>query len=354
MAIDFVQTYELAGLVDAMPRQELFLQKTFFNNEILTNKSKIILDDVIGINDFAARYVDPKMTPSPRKRNANKLREIEPAYVQESVVITPAEALERTAGEGLGGILSPNSRMQQLIAQEVKKQVDSVDTRLEIMASDSLFNAGYTISGEQYERVAISFGRSASLKPTALATTARWWVVSTGLVGSTATPLANIQSLVELQYSVGRTKTTDVVLGANARKGFMASTEVKNAIFDNNFRTSTAKLSIDPALYVGLDLITVFASGMRVWSYTNTYTNDAGTAVEMFDPNSIVLLDTLNYGGCSLFGVIQNMEANLQPMRVYSNMYMLPRGKGIEIVTESSPLLFPKRPNASASWVVAS
>jgi hypothetical protein len=353
MAIDFTQTYELSGIVDAMPRQELFIQKTFFGNEILTDKSKIIIDDVIGINDFAARFVDPKQTPSPRKRNANKLREIEPAYVQESVVITPAEAMERTAGEGLGGIFSPNSRMQQLIAQEVKKQVDSVDTRLEIMACDSLLNAGYTISGEQYERAVISFGRSASLKPTALSSTARWWIVSTGLVGSTATPLANIQSLIELQYSVGRTKTTDVVLGANARRGFLASPEVKSAILDNNFRTSTTKLSLDPALYVGLDLITVLESGIRVWSYSNTYTNDAGSAVEMFDPNSIALVDGLNYGGHTLFGVIQNMEV-LEPRRVYSNMYMLPRGKGVEIVTESSPLIFPKRANASASWVVCS
>lgn len=353
MAIDFIQTYELAGLIDAMPRQELFLQKAFFNNEILTDKSKIVLDDVIGINDFAARYVDPQATPAPRKRNANKVREIEPAYVQESTRIMAKELLERTAGEGLGGTLSPDSRLAQLIAKELKKHVDSIDTRLEIMACDSLLNGGYTVSGEQYERVAITFSRSASLKPTALSGTDRWWVVSSSAVGSTAKPLTNLHTLIELQYSVGRTKTTDVVLGANARRGFMASTEVKDTILDNNFRTSTTKLSLDPALYVGLDLITVLASGIRVWSYSNTYTNDAGTATDIFDPNSIVLVDSLNYGGSVLYGVIQNIDV-LTPMRAYSKVNVMDNGKGIEIITESSPLVFPKRANASASWVVAS
>lgn len=352
MAIDFIQSYELVGLIDAMPRQDLFLQKTFFNNEILTDKSKIILDEVIGINDFAARYVDPKMTPSPRKRNANKVREIEPAYVQESTKIMASELLDRTAGEGLGGTLTPDSRLTQLIAKELKKHLDSIDTRLEIMASQSLLNAGYTISGEQYELVDIAFGRSASLKPTALTGTARWWDVSGGAVGATAKPLSNLQTLIELQYSVGRTQTTDVVLGANARRGFMASDETKT-ILDNNYRTSTTKLSIDPALYVGLNLITILESGIRVWSYTNTYTDDAGSVVEMFDPNSIVLVDALNYGGSALYGIIQNVEA-LTPMRAYSKVNQLENGKGIEIITESSPLLFPKRPNASASWVVSS
>lgn len=353
MAIDFIQTYELAGLVDAMPRQELFLQKAFFNTEIMTDKSKIILDDVIGINDFAARYVDPKATPAPRKRNANKVREIEPAYVQESTRIMAGELLDRTAGEGLGGTLTPDSRLTQLIAKELKKHIDSIDTRLEIMAADSLLNAGYTVAGEQYERVAITFGRSASLKPTALSGTDRWWVVGTGLVGSTAKPLTNLQTLFELQYSVGRTKTTDVVLGANARRGFMASTEVKDTILDSRYRTSTTKLSLDPAVYVGLDLITVLESGIRVWSYSNTYTNDAGTATDIFDPNSIVLVDGLNFGGSVLYGLIQNVNV-LSSMRAYSYVSELDNGKGIEIVTESAPLIFPKRTNASASWVVAS
>jgi hypothetical protein len=353
MTIDFIQTYELAGLVDAMPRQELFLKKAFFNNEIVTNKSKIILDEVIGINDFAARYVEPKQTPSPRKRNANKVREIEPAYVQESIVIMAGELKDRTSGEGLGGTLTPDSRLTQLIAQELKKLLDSIDTRLEIMACDSLLNAGYTISGEQYERAVISFGRSASLKPTALSGNDRWWINGSSAVGSTAKPLQNLQSLIELQYTVGRTKTTDVILGANARRGFMNSPDVKATILDNNFRTSTTKLSLDPALYVGLDLITILESGIRVWSYSNTYTNDSGTAVEMFDPNSIGLVDALNYGGSVVYGLIENIEV-LEAMRVYSKVNILDKGKGIEIITESAPLIFPKRTNASASWVVCS
>lgn len=353
MAIDFTQTYELVGLVDAMPRQKLFLQNAFFNNEILTNKSKIILDDVIGINDFAARYVDPKMTPPPRKRNANRVREIEPAYVQERSDIMAQELLDRTAGEALGGSLSPDSRLGQLVASEVKKHVDAIDTRLEIMACDALLNAGYVVQGEQYERVSLSFGRNASLKPTALTGNDRWWIVGNNAVGSTAKPLQNLQSLIELQYTIGRTKTSDVILGSNPRRGFMASDEVKQTILDTRYRTSTTKLSLDPALYVGLDLITVLESGIRVWSYSNQYTNDANTTTEMFDPNSIVLVDALNYGGSVLFGAIQNLDF-LSPTRAYSKIIPMDNGKGVSIITESSPLVFPKRPNASASWVVCS
>lgn len=353
MAIDFTQTYQLVDVVDAIPRQNLFLQNAFFNDEILTDKSKIILDDVIGINDFAARYVDPKMTPSPRKRNANKVREIEPAYLQERSDIMAIELLDRTAGEGLGGTLTPDSRLGQLVLKEVKKHVDAIDTRLEIMACDALLNAGYVVQGEQYERVSLSFGRSGALKPSALTGTDRWWIVGNNAVGSTAKPLSNLQSLIELQYTVGRTKTSDVILGTNPRRGFMASDEVKQTILDSRYRTSTTKLSLDPALYVGLDLITVLESGIRVWSYSNQYTNDANTVTEMFDPNSIVLVDALNYGGSVIFGAIQNIES-LAPTRAYSKVVPMDYGKGVTIITESAPLVFPKRPNASASWVVCS
>jgi hypothetical protein len=351
MAIDFTQTYELVGVIDAMPRPKLFIKDAFFSNEILTDKEKIILDEVVGINDFAARFVDPKLSASPRKRNANKVREIAPAYIQEASVVMAGELQTRLAGEALGGSFTPDSRQSRLIAQEIKKHVDAIDTRLEIMACETLLNGGYVVSGEQYERVSLSFGRNASLKPTALTGNDRWWIPGSNAVGSTSKPLRNLNSLIALQWSIGRTKTTDVILGTNPRIGFLESDEVKQKILDNNYRTSTTKVSLDPALYVGLELITVFESGIRVWSYSNTYTNDSGSQTEIFDPNSIALIDALSFGGTTAYGMIQNINV-LAPMRAYSSLTYLEKGKGVSIDTESAPLVLPTRPNASASWVV--
>lgn len=349
MAIDFVGTHELTPLVTAMPRTPLAIKDIFFKNKILTDKSKILVEEEIGINDYAARTVDSKLTPSSRKRNANKMTEIEPAYVQELTTITASELKYRLAGEAIGGSLSPNSRLAVLYAKELKKHVDAIDTLLEIWACNALLSGGYAVASDYYQRSPISFGRSASLMPTALSSTDRWFI--SGAVGATAKPLSNIQTVLDLLYSVSRTRATDIILGANARRGFMGSQEVKD-LCTNDYRTSKAEISLDPRTYVGLEwIMQIPQSKINIWSYANTYTNDADSTVDFFNPNAIVFIDSNAFGGTQFNGLIENMKF-LEASESYSYAEYKEKGKGIDIVTESAPLIYPTRKNASASWVV--
>lgn len=347
------ETYlPLTQLVNALPTVQPFIYDTFFSpGERLIDRSKFLLDIELGIHNKIAKPVDSKLTPVPRKRTGYKAREVSPAYFQESTYIAPSELQDRLAGEALGGTLTPESRLTRLLTEVGISHKKMIDNRLELMSCQALLNGGYTLQSDQYARTAITFGRNAALSPTALTGTDRWWALNA--VGSTANPLKNIQDMINLMFNTNGSKPSDIILGANAAKGFMASPAVKE-ILDNNYRNSRASINVEPQLRIGLSYLGDLGrvGEHKVWVYSQRYEDDSNTLQEYFDPNRIAFIDNATYGGAAMFGLIENMKF-LQAAKFFSNAYELDFGKGLKIVTETAPLVYPTRADSSAAWTVA-
>jgi hypothetical protein len=347
------ETYlPLTQLVNALPTVQPFIYDTFFKpGEKLIDRNKFLLDIELGIHNKVAKPVDSKLTPIPRKRTSYKSREVSPAYFQESVNIAPSELQDRLAGEALGGTLTPDSRLTRLLSEVALSHKKMIENRLELMSCQALLNGGYTLQSDQYARSAITFGRNGSLAPTALTGTDRWWIA--GVVGTTANPLKNIQDMINLMFNTNGSKPTDIILGANAAKGFSASAAVRE-ILNNNYRDSRANFNLEPQLRIGLSYLGDLgrAGEHKVWVYSQRYEDDNGVLQEYFDPNRIALVDNASYGGAAMFGLIENMKF-LQAAKLFSNVYEMDYGKGLKIVTETAPLVYPTRPDSSAAWTVA-
>jgi hypothetical protein len=317
------ETYlPLTQLVNALPTVQPFIYDTFFSpDERLIDRNKFLLDIELGIHNKIAKPVDSKLTPTPRKRTGYKTREVSPAYFQESTYISPSELQERLAGEALGGTLTPESRLTRILTEVGLSHKKMIDNRLELMSCQGLLNGGYTLQSDQYARTAITFGRNAALSPTALTGTDRWWAA--GAVGSTANPLRNIQAMIDLMYDTNGSKPTDIILGANAAKGFAASPAVRE-ILNENYRDSRAKFNFEPQSRIGLSYLgNLGETGQhKVWVYSQKYEDDNGVKQEYFDPNRIAFIDNATYGGAALFGLIENMEF-LKAAKFFSNAYTL-------------------------------
>ena len=81
------------------------------------------------------------------------------------------------------------------------------------------------------------------------------------------------------------------------------------------------------------------------WQYQQKYQNAAGSLVDMF-PTEGVLLASQGVEGYACYGAIQDVDA-LQAMERYPKMWNEQDPSATFIMTQSAPLMVPVNPNAS-------
>lgn len=348
MAIDLLYTHELQGIVEAIPQTPLAMRDLFFGTKKQTNKSKIILDVEVRKREYSAQPVDPTIDAPIRNIDDDKVDEIEPAYIKEKGVITPKQLSVRTLGEAIGGSLSLDSRLAERYLRLIENQSLYIDVCLELWACQALLNGSYSVQSPYYTRSPINLGRTSTLKPTALSGTDRW--LTSGVVGATANPIANIQSLISLINDESGANVDIAILGANASKGFELSPKVKE-LADNNYRISEVRYVVDPKNDMGLRYITTLSNDIQVWSYNKKYDVNKTTKEYYFDPDSIAIVSSKSFGGVQYNGNIQHMSF-LSSAEKYVASYQYLDGSGLDVTTHSAPILIPRNVNASASWKV--
>jgi hypothetical protein len=357
--VDFINSYNLNDVVEKLERPASFILDTLFPKVMYNEGDSLYIEREKGLNDLLARATLPDLDPTYRTRNANDLIQVNPAYYQEASFIKPSDTRYRLFGEAFGGNLSAQERLARLITRETEKLLSWHENRLEKLACDALLAGTYTVFGEKYPSSTVNFGRSNTLMPTALSGTARWWDVSGNTGGSAANVKQNIQTAIDLIKGF-RGRPKKLILGDNARKGFefaIANNAEFKQLFDSNFRVSMATGNLDPKTHDGAELVTTFAgnqyAGLQVWSYSKMYTDDAGVQQDYFNPNQIALVDDTSYVGTQYFSLIENFKS-MRAEKVFVRIGEMQNGKGYAINSESSPLIYPVRPNMSLSWTVAS
>src|SRR4030095_15397254 len=85
-----------------------------------------------------------------------------PAYIKDKRVFDMNRPLKRSAGEQIGGSMSPGERLRALIAYDMQDQLEMLRRRLEVMCGEVLVTGKSTIVGDKYPTVVVDFGRSAS------------------------------------------------------------------------------------------------------------------------------------------------------------------------------------------------
>lgn len=333
---DLYSTNVLTGVVNSLlSSPSNFLLNTFFPGTQTEQTEEIHFDvayDAMGLAPFVSPVVEGQIM----SEKGYTTKTFKPAYIKPKRVFDSTGALKRWKGEAYGGSLSPEQRMAAKINEHLQIDRNSIDRRMEWMASQVLQSGAVTISGDKYPTTAVSFGRDAAL--TITLTGGNKWDQS-GI-----DPLDNLQDWNDTMVQKSGSGIVDVVMGISVWKVFRNHSSVKSRLDLQRAMTQAPSMNQDAipnrgGMYRGT------VDGFRIWTYSEYYKADNGTVTAMLPSTGVILAGDMM--GMKAFGAILDESIGYQSLPYYSKSWMEQDPPRRFIMTQTSPLLVPYRVNAS-------
>lgn len=334
--MDIFSTGVLNRVVDDLRGQNTFLLGRYFQNVQIENTEEIHFDTVAR-NRRLAPFVSPLVEGQIVERRGYTANTFRPAYVKDKRVFDPNAPFKRTAGENIGGSLSPAARMERLVAQETQDQLDMLNFRLEVMCAQVLTTGTVTVSGDKYETVVVNYGRDAGLS-FALSGASEW--------GDTGVdPLASLETWTQAMATKSGVSTTDIVMDPKAW-GLFRSTDVVTAIL-NRTRDQSTLQPYGAARQIGQPVPKGEIGGFNIFVYQNYYIDPADNTEKQMLPDYSVFGAAPELEGYQCYGAIRDHEAGLVARQTYTKSWTVPDPSVRYLMMQSAPLVVPFRPNAS-------
>lgn len=314
---------------------------SFFNRQINFETEEIFFDKVDRDYRKLAPLVVPNVQGRPMTLDGYTSLSFKPAYVKPKHAIDPNMVIERQPGEALGaGSLSLMQRRDAVIAEVLRRHDSMLTNRNEWLAAKALIDASVTLSGEDYPTTTVDFQRHASLSVT-LAGAALW-------TAGTATPLADIASARTNAYNRSGAVIRRVVFGGTAWDNFATRVDLK-ALMDKNYGGLNVNIQRAADGFEGQEYMGtyggIFGGGqIDLWVDRSKYVDENG-AEQFFLPQTTVV-GFSDVEGVRCFGAIKDMMA-LQAMERFPKMWRVEDPSAEYLMTQSAPLMVPKKPNAS-------
>lgn len=336
------ETWELDAMVAQIERPNPWLLRTFFKRSKFF-ESKQIEFDIVDRGRRLAPFVAPEVAGKPMVREGYRTRTLTPAYIKPTALVKPDQAFTRLAGEGAyGGVLSPKQRFDAIVSEFLALHEEMIDNRLEWMSAQALVTGGITISGESYPKTHVDFGRDPSL--TVVLTGGATWDQST------SNPLQDIETnALNVRHISKGAVVTDLVMDGGAWNLLKKNAGISDLI-DIRFRRDVngtsaidggPRTTLNEAVYVG-----TLQGRIDLWVYDSYYQDDTGTDQPYIPANTVLGIAGNALEGTQYFGAIIDLDAEIAARRSFTKSKVLFNPSGLELITQSGPLVAPKRPNA--------
>lgn len=344
MTIQTLDTHQLGGVVRNIPVVPQFWLDLAFPDVQQFDEEWIDFDTVDESRRLAP-FVAPNVNGKVMTAEGYSTRRFKPAYVKPKDAVTPDRVIKRRAGEALGsGSLSPEQRRGAVIADILRVQRDMIRRRWEWMAARAIIDGSVTVSGESYPTQTIAFGRSASQTIT-LAGADLW------TAAGTSHPLQNLQTWYTQTHELSGSAVKDLVFGTAAWNAFSGHAEVIDALETRRGSQLVLETTIGLGLAETAQYKGQLPGGPRLWVYSDSYLNDAGSKVDMMDPTYVVGI--ADAAGVRAFGAILDARAGYRAMEIFPKMWINEDPSAEYIMMQSAPLMIPTRPNATFRAKVA-
>lgn len=303
---------------------------------VQTESTDEIHFDIISKTRRLAPFVSPVVAGKIVDSQGYVTKTFKPAYLKPKTPFDPNRPLKRIPGEQIGGMLSPDQRLQYLVAQQLLDHKDMVRRRMEVMASEALRTGKVTVTGDNYPTVVLDFGRDAALTKVLTAGT-KW-------SDSGISPLNNLQDWSQLVLQKSGAMPIDVTLDIDAWKVFRSDADVAKRLDLRNAVGATLSLGAqikEGAVYMGT------VDNFNIWVYSGWYLDDAGAEQPILPSGSVVMSNGLQLEGTQAYGAIRDEEAGFQPFEYFSKSWVEKDPSVRYVLTQSAPLVVPSRVNAS-------
>jgi hypothetical protein len=349
MSIREYTTWELDEVVRMVEVQQPFLLGRFFGRTKSFDTEQIEFD-IVDRGRRIAPFVSPLVQGRVMRREGYRTVAFKPAYIKLTDLIRPTDTFTRTQGERPGGSMSPQARMDRLVAETYERHRVGIDIRKEWMCASALVNGSITVSGDSYPTVVVDLGRDPALT-VALAGGARW-------SQTTADPMADIESMASLirRKSRGRVLTDLIMNGVTwGQLRNLLKTDLVLAKLLSTQVTFSTNMSFDVLprqMQPEGELVGNIAGRFRVWVYDGFYNDDAGAEQKFIPDYKVVCVSASGVEGVQYQGAILDIDANLEPRDIFTKSKLHFDPSGLELLTQTAPLCVMRMPNASGVLTV--
>lgn len=346
-----IQRYTSADLLDLVMEvrpQPKFWQKTLFGREMFSEDQSIEFD-IVRKGRRLAPFVAPTVSGKPMLREGFRTESIRPAYVKPQTSIDLGQVVLRQAGESWNNNAPTpiqQQRLDRLMANDVLDHISFLDTRLEWMAQNIIFNGGYMVSGEDYPDQQVDFGQSTQLD-VVLAGTATWDQAS-------ANPMRDVETAAQMivAESHGQARPTMVIVSFLAWTLLREHADVKEMLDKRRKDTKDNSTELDLGILSDMDegWYAGRLNGFDIWVAPNNQVmvGDDGSDIEIMPDYSAVVVDPAALQGTTAFGRILDAGAEWEAQRLFFKSQEQWDPFAIELVSQSAPIVFPRRVN---SWM---
>ncbi len=341
MPIDRFDTRVMLGIIASLHRPQKFLLDMFFPTVVESQSENIDFDVLTGKRRLTP-LVHPTVAGKIVDNRSYEAKTFRPAYAKDKRRWKPDAPLKRLPGEQVGGVLSPEQRLDALLAQALTDQLDMLDMREEVMASELLRTGSITVAGEGYEPVIVDFGRLNTHTRT-LTDNDRWTIEH-----ADSDPLGDLEAwsgiLQDDAGAVGQKVVMDN-LTWTVMKNRLRQRDELSLLFDYS-RTGDSRAQLGP--------LTAESGGRYVGSvgmfdffvYSQTYQDDHGVTQNVMPPGTLIMADG-NVEGARAYGMIQDEESGYEATRYFPKSWVDKDPPFRWLLLQSAPLPILQRPNAS-------
>lgn len=328
MPITMHDTTTLLGVRQKLKKPTTALLDRYFRRQVNFDTKKVALD-VVSERRVVAPFVSPKVEGQILKRDGFKTTMVEPGYVKPKIEFDPDEAVERQAGEAIGGAFTPEQRHNVNVVSGLEFLYGSIWRRLEMMAADLLLDGKLVIVGAKYPEQELDFERHSDLKPSALTGGNRW-------DQSGSKPLAQFSAASRGMVKHAGFGIVDAIMGWKAFDAFQDNAQVAGKL-QSVVPQGTA---FAPAVEAseGLQLQGRF-NNVNIFTYTGYYDDpDTGTTTEIFPATHVAFTSPL-LDGIRLFGAIKDGKAGYRSIDMFPKMIEEDDPADVYLMVQSAPVL---------------
>lgn len=339
--------YDTTTLLEVMRVQKVSQPPfwlNFFPKQINFQTPNITWDKVYGDDRKLAPFVIPSVQGRPQRLEGYETVQFAPAYIKMKDIVSAEMHMERQAGEALGtGSLSLEQRRDAVIGYLLGQQKTKINNRWEWLAARAIIDGKVVIKGEDYPETLVDFRRDASL--TGLLSGGSAWGQAT------AKPLDDLKLMRMRANAKSGARITKHIFGAEAWDKFAARVDLKE-LMDKRYGGMENNVTRMWDGYEGMEYMGTIsglngAGRVEVWVNSSMYIDpETGTEAFYLPQNKVVGVSEM-VQGVRCFGAIMDKKARYLPLDIFSKNWENEDPSVEYLLSQSSPLMVPKEPNAT-------
>lgn len=335
-------TDELLPMVEALDVPGNFLLRLAFGEVIEFETESVHFDRLL-----ADRRLAPLVSPlAPGKIQQPRGFQVEtliPAYLKPKNKVEASQVMRRRAGEARGGTMSPGERRAAQLNDYLLAQRMKIDRRLEWMASSVLRTGQLILVSDDYPAVTVNYRRNAG-HTIQLSGGLRW-----GENG--VSPYDNVQVWIDLVGTTSNSAVNVIVMDSKAWSLYIADPKAEKALDRTLGQTSAVQLGLQAGL-PGSPTYKGRIGDVEFYVYNDLFEADDGSTQQLIPDFTVMLISQGGVEGAQLFGAIQDPRNNFGAARYFAKNWIDEDPAGEFVMTQSAPVLGPRRIDACACATV--